>query len=86
VGEPVIFIRRVQVHDRVADAVLEAPVVNEIYIYNMTQVRSGPPKGRRGPGRGTRLPAERLSFNNLTKPLTLCGVKELVDMGEHRHE
>jgi DDE domain len=32
------------------------------------QGRSGPLKGRGGPGRGTRLPDERLSLNNLTKP------------------
>src|SRR5262245_13301218 len=32
------------------------------------QVRNGPPKGRVGPRRGTRLPDERLSLNNLTKP------------------
>jgi len=31
---------------------------------------SGPPKGRGGPGRGTRLPEKRLSLNNLTKPLS----------------
>jgi hypothetical protein len=33
------------------------------------QVRSGPPKGWVGPGRGARLPDERLSLNNLTKPI-----------------
>jgi len=32
------------------------------------QGRSGPPQGWGGPGRGTRLPEERLSLNNLTKP------------------
>src|SRR5262245_6579827 len=31
-----------------------------------SQVRSGPPKGWIRLGRGTRLPDERLSFNNLT--------------------
>ena len=31
-------------------------------------VRSGPPKGWGGPRRGPRLPDERLSLNNLTKP------------------
>src|SRR5215217_3380981 len=34
------------------------------------QGRSGPPKGPGGPGRGTRLPDEHLSLNNLTKPPT----------------
>ena len=33
------------------------------------QERSGLPKGRIGPGRGTRLPDEHLSLNNLPKPL-----------------
>ena len=32
------------------------------------RVPSGPPNGRVGPGRGTCLPDERLSLNNLTKP------------------
>jgi hypothetical protein len=42
---------------------------------NRAECRPGPfrlqavtPKGWGGPGRGTRLPDERLSLNNLTKP------------------
>ena len=38
-------------------------------------VRSGPPKGWVEPGRGTRLPDERLSLNNLTKPLMVLKIQ-----------
>ena len=39
-------------------------------------VRSGPPKGWGGPGRGPRLPEERLSLNNLTKPVQVLRLGE----------
>jgi hypothetical protein len=46
-------------------------------------VRSGPPQGWGGPGRGTRLPEERLSLNNLTKPGRQCGSCPWVADGGH---
>src|SRR5262245_45640894 len=41
------------------------------------QVRSGPLNGWVGPGKGTRLPDERLSLNTLTKPVIVLHERHL---------